>query len=580
MRLYHTCATPCAQRLVSTLCSTLCSLPRSLSFAESLFAQAICTTPCEAFWKDADAADPEDRLTEDRLNHPFYENTFEICRQSIGAKLLANLGTILRLVKRGWVALKQCLPDDLGENLTIRRLSLECMDDVTLVDYHSLRFIRSLRGLAMLELDGCSIAASGIAALSDELRNGALPVLEQLYLGGNCLSGRHCLTPLAKVIREACVLSRLILLNLKLNQLDGGAFSEFVGGIGSEGLPQLKYLEVEECALGDADIEALADAGRAGGFCKLRRLGLRRNLFGDRAMIALASAAASYAFAELTHLECHDLTPGFGETAAEEFADCLASGRLPKLQRFVMTFSPLGNRGFAAIFRALALGKHPDFIEYHLHGTKATAEGYAPLLDSLKSLPSHPFPAGLEELSVGGNKCGDEVFGRIIDAIASGKLPRLKRLWLPNCRARADEPLARLALALKDGALVPYLQRAELNGNVIPEDVAHQFVEAVRVRPRSKNGDAIDVGSVVRASNQLAKMMPPTADAAPKSTIVPPPCAPGNEAKSSMEQEAERGPLQLLLGTFNMLGDVCADYLHYLRPITHHLQHARRAHFF
>ena len=91
-------------------CAALCGLVRPYAHPHtrsSLLAQALYARPCEAnqFWSVSRACP----LLEDRLNDPWYTNTFEIGGRVLRAGILEHLGSCLRLHRRGWGALKHCL---------------------------------------------------------------------------------------------------------------------------------------------------------------------------------------------------------------------------------------------------------------------------------------------------------------------------------------------------------------------------------------------------------------------------------------------------------------------------------------
>ena len=220
-------------------------------------------------------------------------------------------------------------------------------------------------------------------------------------------------------------------------------------------MPMGGLLAFDRCAWADADVAqlvaALRHAHAAGATTQAHNLRLAGNRLTDAALPPLVEA--------------------------------FEEGAMPRVDRLALDYNELSDAGLATL-RPLLAGRLSGLVELSF-GSRLTADGAR----VLAALVAEGHLAQLETLELDGNReLGDAGTAAIAEAMATGRLTRLTRLWL-NGTGMGDAGAAALGAAL-GGA--PALEKLVVGKNAFGAAAAEGLKAACKARGVAAMADGFD----------------------------------------------------------------------------------------
>ena len=199
--------------------------------------------------------------------------------------------------------------------------------------------------------------------------------------------------------------------------------------------------------------------------CKLQILILKSKRIGSANMTIFATALASGALAQLTHLNLDKNE--IGDDGMHSLSDALSKGALANLKELELYSNKIGDKGLEAFAGALSKGALSNLVNLSLYKNSIGDEGMKAFVSALESgaLPN------LETLWLSGNRISDE--GMQAFSTAAGILPNLMKLFMDDNQI-SDKGMAVFSTALASGAF-PKLKFC----NVVGNPASNEAIEAV-----------------------------------------------------------------------------------------------------
>ena len=245
-----------------------------------------------------------------------------------------------------------------------------------------------------LIMDSCQVSGIGVAALSDAIAQGALPLLD--------------------------------LLNLKGNQILDDGLTVLADVLGAGKLLTLRELCLENTGVGDAGVGKLADAlvpsMTVSKLSELKELDLSDNRIGDNGCVSLATAFGQGALPLLLELDLG--SNEIGDEGITKLAEALSS--LAKLSVLTLDNNWVGDRGLSQIASCIQCsGALRSLNVLALDDNMITGHGVHAF--AVAVMPQDALPQ-LETLDLDGNEIGADGIDCLAASIAAGGMPSLKIL--------------------------------------------------------------------------------------------------------------------------------------------------------
>lgn len=281
---------------------------------------------------------------------------------------------------------------------------------------------------ATLNFEGMSVCVADLILMCNAADE--LPHVEELLLSSNHFGDNGLLTLLDEVPISA---SRLCQYHAYVSMRDTPSFL----------LPNLRWLALNDCRIGDTGVERIARAVCNGAFFALEQICLVSNCIGDAGLGAIADAAVEHgAFVQLAHLNVgsNEIT----DLGVMHLSGALRCGALPALIHLSFGLNQLGNASVVAL-------------------TSATADPGC--------------LARLEYLGLGANRVGDEGARALSSAMVnSAGLSQLHGLWLAENAEITDAGAIALASGLRHSSR---LKELYLHGLSIGNEGLYAFIQSV-----------------------------------------------------------------------------------------------------